>query len=67
MCNKAVNTYPFTMRFILEYYKVQEMCDKVVNSCFFVFHSACDRDKTQEICDRVVYEDSLILIYCPNR
>ena len=43
MCNKAVNTYPSTIWFTLEYYiKTQEMCDMLVNSCVFVFHSVPD-------------------------
>ena len=38
MCSKTVNNYPSTIRFVLEYYKTQEMCDTLVNTCVFVFH-----------------------------
>ena len=37
MCNKDVSTYPFTMGFVLEYYKFQEICDKVVSTGFLYF------------------------------
>ena len=67
MCNKDSSTYPFTMRFVLEYYQFQEMSDKVVSTFFFVFHSVSDQYKTQEMCDRVFPKDSFMLIYCPNR
>ena len=43
MCNKAVNTYPSTTRFVPDCCKTQEMCDKTVNTCFNVFHSVSDQ------------------------
>ena len=55
------------MRFVLEYYKTQEMCDALVNTCVFVFHSVPDLYKTQEMCDRIVSEDYFMIIYRPYR
>ena len=43
------------------------MCDKAVNSCFLVFDSVSDQYKTQEVYDRVVFEDLVLIVYCPNR
>ena len=34
MCDKAVNTYPSTIKFVSECYKTQEMCNKSVNRFF---------------------------------
>ena len=34
MCNKAVDTYPSTIKFVPECYKAQEMCHEAVNRCF---------------------------------
>ena len=65
MCNKAVNTYPCTTRFLPDCYKTQEMCGKAVNTCFVVFHSVPNRYKTQDICVRLAPEDPFMLIYCP--
>ena len=67
MCSKTVNNYPSRTRFVLEYYKTQEMYDTLVNTCLFVFHSVPGLYKTQDICDRVVSKDSFITKCCPNR
>ena len=39
MCDKTVNTYPSTIKFVPECFMTQEMRDKTVNICFFVFDS----------------------------
>ena len=39
MCDKAVDTYPATIKYVPECHKTQEMCNKAVNRCFFVFYS----------------------------
>ena len=67
MCNKAVNTNPFTIRFVLDQNKTQEMSNKSVNPCFSVFHSVLGQYKAQKMCDRAVYENPYIPIYFPNR
>ena len=43
------------------------MCDKAGYMCFFVFDSITDWCKTQGMCDRVVSEDSLLIVYCPDK
>ena len=37
MCDKAVSTYPSTIKLVPECFMAQKMCDKAVNRCFFVF------------------------------
>ena len=57
MCDKAVNTYPSTIRFVPEYLMTQEMCDKAVNRCFFVFVSIPNQYKPQEMYSSIICED----------
>ena len=40
---------------------------KQVICVFFVFDSITDWCKTQGMCDRVVSEDSLLIVYCPDK
>ena len=42
MCIKAVDTHSFTIKFVPESFKTQEMCNKAVNTGPFVFHSVPD-------------------------
>ena len=67
--DKAVNTYPFTIKLLPECYKTPKMSDKAVNRRFFVLvcGSIPDWYKTQEICHRVVTEDSFSTVYFPDR
>ena len=46
MCIKAVDNYPFTIKYVRDRYKTQEMCLRAANICSFVFDSATDRYKT---------------------
>ena len=61
MCDKAVNIYPATLRFVPKSYKAQEMCDKSDNRCFFVTDSIPDWYKTQEKCKKVVSADPFLI------
>ena len=36
MCDKAVNTYAFTIKFVSECFMSHEICDKAVNRCFSI-------------------------------
>ena len=62
MCDKAVNTHPYTIKFVSEYFMTRGMCDKAIN-VLFVFDST-GRYKTQEMCERVVSRDSFLIVYC---
>ena len=64
MCDKAVNIYPSTIKFVPKCLLTKKMCDKVINTYFFAFDSVPDWIKTQAICDRVVYENLLLTVYC---
>ena len=39
MCDKVVDTYPSTIKFVPECFRTQEMSDKLVNILSFVFDS----------------------------
>ena len=67
MCDKTVNTYLSTVKFVPECFVTQEMCNKAVNRCFFVTDSVPDQYKTHEMCDRVVSEDHFLMVYCPDQ
>ena len=66
MCDKAVGTYPTTIKFVPECFMTQEMCDKSANICFLVFNSIPDRYKTQKMCGRVCPMEQNVSIppYC---
>ena len=63
MCNKAINTYPSTIKFVPECLMTQEMCDKAVNRCFLYLIWY----KSHEMCDRGVSEDYFSIVYCPDK
>ena len=63
MCDKAVNAYPSTVKFVPECVITQEMCDNAVNRCYFAFYSIPYRYKTQEMWDRVFSEDPFLIAY----
>ena len=67
MCDKAVSTYPSTIKFVPECFMTQEMFDKAVNRCFFVFNSIPDQYKTQEMCDTIVSEDPFLIVHYPDK
>ena len=66
-CDKALDTYPSTIKFFPESFMTQEMCDRAVIIWFFVFDSIVDCCKTQEMCDRVASEDHPFVVYCPDK
>ena len=35
MCDKSVDTYPYTIKFVPECFMTPELCDKVVNIYIF--------------------------------
>ena len=37
MCDKAVDTHPSTIKFVVGCCKTQEMCDEGINRCFFKY------------------------------
>ena len=67
MCDKAVNTYPPTIKSFPECFMIQEMYYKAVNTCYFVFDSIPDLYKGQEMFDRVVSEHPFLIVYCLDK
>ena len=67
MCNKAVDTYPSTIKFIPGCVMNQIMYDKEINRFFCVFHSIFNQYETQEMCDSVVSENPFYIVYCNNK
>ena len=52
MCDKAVNIYPSTIKFVPEYLLTQEMCDKAVNILIFLHLTLFPIDIKLEKCAR---------------
>ena len=67
MCGKAVDTYPFTIKFVPESYKTSKMYYKDVHRYFFVFDSIPDQYEPQEICNIVVSSYPFLIVYCPDK
>ena len=67
MCDKAVDTHPYTIQFVSECCKTQEICYKAVHRCFFVFNSIPDQYKSQEICEKVISLYPFVIVYCPGK
>ena len=67
MCDKAVDTYPSTIKLVSECCKTQEICHRAVHRCIFAFDSIPDKYKTQEIFNLVVSLYPCFTVYCPNK
>ena len=57
MCDKVANTHSYTMKFVPECYKTQEMCDKDFNKRFLGFFYIPGQYKTHEMCDKISSDD----------
>ena len=66
MCNEAVQSEPWVLRFVPDHYKTQEMCNEAVQSEPEVLRLVPDQLKTQEMCNRAVYEDAYSLQDVPD-
>ena len=60
MCDEA-DTYPSTIKFVLECYKTKRMCHRAIYRCFFVFDSISDKYKIQEITFSLYFA---FIVYC---
>lgn len=48
LCDKAVDTYPSTIKFVPECFYAWKRCDSAVDTSLFVFDSVSDGYKNQE-------------------
>ena len=49
VCDKDVNTYPLTIKFVPEWLITQEMCDKPVTRCLFLFGSIFNQESSRNV------------------
>ena len=54
MCDKAVDSYPHTLKFFLDCYITQKLWDIAANTHPSTMKFVSDCYKTQEICDKTV-------------
>ena len=67
MCDKSVDDYSDTLKFLPDCYITQKNCDKAVNIYHFTIQFVRDSYKTQEIRDHAVNKFFLAFIYIPDR
>ena len=67
MCDKAVDTYPSTIKFVPKCSKTKEMCHRAVHGCSFVFDVILDKYKIQELWNLVVSLYIPFIVYFPNK
>ena len=48
MYDKAVNSYPSAIKFVLNRFKMQQTCNKSVDTCQMVFDSVPDQYITEQ-------------------
>ena len=61
MCDKAVDNYPSTKKYVPDRYKTQEISDKAVDDNPDALEFVPDRYKTREMCDKAVDNYSIAL------
>ena len=66
MCNQAVRNHPYTLKYVPDKLKAQEMCDDAVHKDVWLLEYVSDSFKTQEMCERAVKEDCDSLIHVPD-
>ena len=62
--DKAVDSYPSTIKFVPKCYKTKEMCHRPVNRCIFVFDFTPDKYKTRKICNLALSLYFPFIVYC---
>ena len=60
MCNEAVRREPYTLRYVLDSLKTQEMCDDAVWGDPYPFQFVPDCFKTQKMCNMAMLENPAV-------
>ena len=63
MCNEAVESDPWTLKYVPDQYKTQEMCNEAVEKLPEVLGFVPDQYKTQEMCNEAVQRVPWMLLY----
>ena len=66
MCIEAMRTKPYSLAFVLDYFKTQEICDKVIEIDPFTLWHVHNNLKTQGMLIRVVEIGLGLLEYIPG-
>ena len=67
MCNKSVFRDSYSLKFISNNLKTQEMCAKVVEKTPCLPCCVPDSFKTWEMCNKAVHRKPRSLLYVPDR
>ena len=66
MSDKAIDNYPYALKFFPDRYMTQKMCNKAVNTYHSTIKFVPECYKNQEMCDKAV-ERCFTFIYIPSR
>ena len=66
MCNEGMHIEPYSLAFVPDCFKTQEMCDKAVEIDPFILWHVPDNLKMQRMCIRAVEADPGLLKYIPD-
>ena len=67
MCDKIVDNFASTKKFVPECYRTKEMYHWAVHWCFFEFDVISDKYKTQETRNLTVSLYLSFIVYCPYK
>ena len=66
MCDEAVRREPYSLYYVPDHLKTQEMCNEAVHREPYTLWHVPDHFKTQEMCNETVEEDPYTLKFVPN-
>ena len=66
MCERAVEKYPYSLKFVPDNFKAQEMCNDAVQKRPHLLEYVTDHFKTKGMCDDAVRDDTYSLKYVPD-
>ena len=66
MCEKAVEVDTYTLQYLPDHLKMEEMCEKVVDKYPWSLKYIPNHHKTQGMCNEVVQKRSYLLEYVPD-
>ena len=67
MCDRPVDTYPSTLKFVLECYKTQETYIKAVNRCFLYLLLFLIDIKPKKCMTELFLKIPFLIVYCPDK
>ena len=67
MCNRAVQSYPWVLKYVPDQYKTQEMCNEAVEKNAWMLEHVPDQFVTQKMCNEAVKKSPWVLEHVPDQ